>query len=138
MKATFRLEPHTADIRLVLIAETLPELFQIAVIALADILLPGGCSAQKRLPLRRLIVREAPDMVTLLVDFLSEVLWHSQVRKALFCRAAIIRLTETQLEAQLFGTRVEGFIQDVKAVTYHEAEIRHYPAGYEARLVLDV
>ncbi len=139
MGADFRLEPHTADIRLVLRAETLPELFQVAVTALAEILVPEGCRQFTRLPLRRSIIQTAPDVVTLLVDFLSEVLWHSQVQKALFCRATLIRCAPTELEARIRGARVEGFVQDVKAVTYHEASVRHYRSGYyEARLVLDV
>jgi SHS2 domain-containing protein len=138
MGASFRLEPHTADIRLVLTAETLPELFQIAVIALAEILLPGECHARRRLPLRRSVAREAPDTTALLVDFLSDVLWHSQVGKALFCRVSLTQLTPRGLQAQLRGVRVERFMQDVKAVTYHEAEVRRHSDGYEARLVLDV
>jgi SHS2 domain-containing protein len=36
------------------------------------------------------------------------------------------------------GYSVEGFQQDVKAVTYHEAQIRLSEQGYEAWLVLDV
>jgi|LJSS01.1.fsa_nt_gb SHS2 domain-containing protein len=138
MASGFELRPHTADIRVLLWAETFPELFQIAVVALAEVLLPQGCQHVRRYPLRRRVELTAPDRTALLVDFLSEVLLYSQIKKALCCRVRFRHITETELAGMLYGVRVEGFVQDVKAVTYHEAEIRHLPHGYEATLVLDV
>lgn len=137
MAFTYELRPHTADIRIALWADTFPELFQAALVALADILLPGECHGA-RLRLRRRVSLTAPDSTALLVDFLSQVLLESQIRKALFCRCRIHHLTETSLEGVLSGLRVEGFQQDVKAVTYHEAQVNRLSSGYNAWLVLDV
>ncbi|MCS6966285.1 MAG: archease [Candidatus Kapabacteria bacterium] len=138
MTPGFALHPHTADIRMHVWAATLPELFQTALEALADILLPGGCHNARRLSLRRPVVLTALDATILLVDFLSQALLYSQVQKALFCRVRFRQLTETELRGTLYGIRVGEFIQDVKAVTYHEALVCRLPHRYEARLVLDV
>jgi len=138
MPSGYTLEPHTADIRIRLWAETLPELFAVALEALADILRPGGCRAAETLPVQQPVSVTAPDQTALLVDFLSEALLYSQIRKALFCRVHFHQLTEQEVRGVLQGRRVRGFVQDVKAVTYHEAEIRPCRGGYEAQLVVDV
>ncbi len=137
MGFSYELRPHTADIRISLRADSFPELFQAAVAALADILLPEGCQG-KRLALHRRVALSAPDSTALLVDFLSEVLWQSQVRKALFCRFRVHSLAESTLQGVLSGIRVQGFQQDVKAITYHEARVDRLPSGYWASLVVDV
>lgn len=133
----YELHPHTADIRISLWAETFPELFQAAVVALAEILFPQGCEGQP-LVVRRRVAVTAPDSTALLVDFLSEVLLYSQIRKALFCRFCPQSVQETFVEGKLRGCRVEGFQQDIKAVTYHEAEVYRLSQGYGARLIVDV
>ncbi|MEN3026995.1 MAG: archease [Chlorobiota bacterium] len=139
MAAGFELRPHTADIRLVLWAESLPELFAIALQGLAEVLLPQRCQQIGRLPLRRTLVIHEADSTALLIEFLGRVLLYSQIRKALFCRARFRGVTETDLDAVIYGAPVGGFQQDVKAVTYHEAEVRRLHTGqYTAHLVLDV
>jgi SHS2 domain-containing protein len=137
--AGFSLHPHTADIRLQVWAPTLQELFCVAAQGLAEVLVPEGCR-RPAAPLRRWyrFAVHSPDETALLVDFLSMVLLASYLRRALFCRVRFLEFTPTSLRARLMGYSVEGFQQDVKAVTYHEAQIRLSKQGYEAWLVLDV
>jgi SHS2 domain-containing protein len=54
----------------------------------------------------------------------------------------IIRLSEKGLEAEARG---EPFVEqkheirkEIKAVTYHQAEVRQMPAGWTARVIFDV
>jgi SHS2 domain-containing protein len=78
----------------------------------------------------------------LLVAWLSELLYLYEVEGFLTARAAILRLTETELGAELSGEafeparhRVTGH---VKAVTYHGLYITHDAAGYRAAIIVDV
>jgi len=48
-------------------------------------------------------------------------------------------LTETEIEVKVFGRKVEEFEEDIKAVTYHEAEVKKNEKGeYETMLVFDI
>ena len=47
------------------------------------------------------------------------------------------RLTETELAATIIGTSAR-FEQDVKAVTYHEAEVRCENGVWSTMLVFDI
>jgi len=43
------------------------------------------------------------------------------------------------LDARLFGAHVRKFDEDIKAVTYHEANITHSPTGeFETMIVFDI
>jgi SHS2 domain-containing protein len=59
--------------------------------------------------------------------------------KAVFCDVEVIQLTETSFEASVSGVNVEHFVEDLKAVTYHEAEVRQTDDGYwETMIIFDI
>jgi SHS2 domain-containing protein len=132
---------HRADVRLGLAADSLAELLQAGLDGLNAILKPGFCdrAGAGTLPLRRSIRLDAPDATALLVDFLSEVLTHAHIDHAIYCRAELRLRGETGLDAELSGAPVDRLDEDVKAVTYHEADVRHDPAAdWTTTLVLDI
>jgi len=54
-------------------------------------------------------------------------------------RVAVLLNAGARVRAELARRPVDGFGEDVKAVTYHEAEIRRNAAGgFETRLVFDI
>ena len=59
----------------------------------------------------------------LLVDFLSEILYQSQINKEIYNNVKFNKFTITELEAEIFGQKVERFGEDIKAVTYHNLDI---------------
>jgi len=74
-----------------------------------------------------------------LVDFLSEVLYQTQVNKEIYNKVEFKKLTDTELEAEIFGQKVEGFGEDIKAATYHNLEIKQKErGGWEAIVLFDV
>ncbi len=122
--------PHTADARVAVAGDTLPELFLAALEALAEVQRGAPPSTGAALPLRRRVRVAAEDATALLVDFLSEVLAISQVERAVFERAEFIVLDERHLEAEIAGRPEEKPARDVKAVTYHEADVRQDAVGH--------
>jgi len=128
---------HTADLRLRVWADTLELLFLDAVKGMMSILKENPKS-EIRNPKRNLSI-SAGDKTATLVDFLNEVLALAQTNKEVYLAVIFKKLSEVEVEAELAGVPVEGFDEDIKAVTYHEAEIKKNPAGnWETILVFDI
>jgi len=131
--------PHVADIRINVRGDTLPELFTGTFEAMQEILKDDWKRICAHPQFNETIAISASDSTTLLVDFLSELLARSYERNVIFCRVQFIFLAEKSLEAKVSGTDVVGFDEDIKAVTYHEAQItKREDGGYETMLVFDI
>lgn len=132
----YELLHHTADVRVRVFAPDLRTLFEDALRGMFEILEPS-VSADA---VERSIRVESADLTALLVDFLNEALSLALTRRECYDR---IERFDADLEmhavsAVLIGHRVAGFGDDVKAVTYHEAELVHGESGWETMLVFDL
>lgn len=131
--------PHTADLRLKVEADSLPNLFAESLIGLSEILKPGFCQLTKELAAKKGIRLSSPNPTYLLIDFLSAVLTFSYQHEVIFCQAKFQTLTENSLQAEIFGSKVDGFDEDIKAVTYHEANVQRNQIGnLETVIVFDI
>jgi len=116
--------PHIADVRMHVSAATQEDLFRSALLGMSEIQRKEVCAGQSAdLILTEKVEVQSSDITTLLIDFLSEVLTLGHIRKAVFCKVEFISLTETELSAIIQGKSVEDYDEDIKAVTYHEADI---------------
>lgn len=134
----FSLNAHTADVRLELEASTLEELFTVALIGMAEFIKPNACTGDNLIIKKEIFVTSI-DATTLLIDFMSDVLTETHINKAIFCKVIFTELTETSVRATIFGKQVEDFDEDVKAITYHEANVKKNSAGnYTTIIVFDI
>lgn len=134
----FKLLAHTADIKFEVFGRDLEELFQNGVAALNSVLyqrpLPKAASTGYEK-----IEAAAADVNTLLINFLNAILTHSEINRKIYQRIKFLKFSETGLTAQIFGTPVENFGEDVKAVTYHDVEINKDKKGiWRTELTLDI
>jgi SHS2 domain-containing protein len=128
---------HTADVRIFVQGDSLEELFLDAVYGMMEILKPRFDN-QKQVT-QRAITLEAADITALLIDFLNEVLLASQINKEAYDEVIFKTLSLRSLEAILRGVAVRSFDEDIKAVTYHEAEIRRTEDGkWETMIIFDI
>lgn len=134
---TFEILPHTADLRLKVSSADLKDLFGQAALGMAMVLKKDCCTAPAY-DVKRKISISAPNLTILLIDFLSEILTASYEEKAVFWKIDFLKFSENSLEAEISGTKVEGFDEDIKAVTYHEAEIKKTETGLETMIVFDI
>jgi SHS2 domain-containing protein len=132
--------PHTADVRMEIRADELPELFEAGVEGLAALLQPSLSSPlEANWDLVMPITVSAPDITLLLLDVLSEVLTHSNIEKAVFLKLDVLNMSEMMFKGRIFGLYTSGFEEDVKAVTYTEANIRKDDAGkWLTQIVFDI
>ncbi|HVS30566.1 MAG TPA: archease [Thermoanaerobaculia bacterium] len=131
----FELQQHTADIRLLVRAATPEELFSDALRGMFAIMRGKFGTAQI---VRRRFVVDSADRTSLLVDFLSEVLSSAHIGRELFDDVVFVKLTGTELIADVVGYSPVDFEQDVKAVTYHEADVRCENGMWTTTLVFDI
>ena len=128
---------HTADVRLLVEGRSLAELFSEALRGMMEILKAeqtgsGGESVRR-------IQLESPSRTALLVDFLNEALCLAHTHRESYAGVDLEAISETRVEAVLRGAPAESFGEDIKAVTYHEADIRENAAGnLETVLVFDI
>ncbi len=78
------------------------------------------------------------DAESLLVDWLSELLYLSDRDGVLFDGFEIRRLEPNEIEAIVTGKPASEPEMHIKAVTFHNLEIKQTDGGYEATVVFDV
>jgi SHS2 domain-containing protein len=82
---------------------------------------------------------ESLDTTALLIDFLSEILYLTQTHKEIYNQLEIKKLTEISIEGRVKGIKIEGFSEDIKGVTYHEAYVQQKSDGkWEALVIFDL
>ena len=135
---SFELLAHTADVRILAKGDTPDNLFSASLEGLCRIIKPGYENKVSAFNLKKKIEVESIDITTLLVDFLSDALTLMHEEKALFPKVEIKKITTNYIECLVYGFKVRGFSEDVKAVTYHEADVTKNENGiYETIIVLD-
>src|SRR5213083_2364699 len=79
----------------------------------------------------RLLALEADDPEDLLVHWLNSALLEAEVRRAVWTRARVHRLTPRAIEARLEGPRLDParhtLLREVKAVSHHHLSLRLEP-----------
>jgi SHS2 domain-containing protein len=130
---------HTADLGLVITGENEADLFANAAHAVFDII--TDLDRVAALETRR-IVAEGGNREDLLINFLREILYLYNGERWLLKGLRIIRLSEKGLEAEvrgeLFDSEKHEICKEIKAVTYHQAQVSQTPAGWTARVIFDV
>ncbi|WP_281542262.1 archease [Maribacter aestuarii] len=115
--------PHTADIRMKIEGSHLEELFRAGVKGMSHILKAGFCDRNVGFDCKLVLEITALDSTCLLIDFLSEALSTSYAENAIFCEVEFLDFTPHHTIAEIRGKKIQGFDEEIKAVTYHEADV---------------
>ena len=78
------------------------------------------------------------DRESLLVDWLGELLYIHDTTSEILIDFDIEELTDTHLKGRAYGTHLAKPGLQIKAVTYHDLEIKEAEAGYSATVVFDI
>lgn len=134
--APFEFLPHTADFRIRSSGKTLEELFQNALRGMAFYMKEEALDQTPMV--ERSFKVSASDKTALLVDFLSKALTLADANREVYSGAKFEEFSETHLKGAFRGTPVGAFDKDIKAATYHGAEIKKTAQGYEVTIVYDI
>lgn len=125
---------HTADWAVRVRAPDFSKLLVQSALAMLKI---SGISLAKGPVVSRQIDLTAGDRESLLVAFLSELLYLQDVENLGF-NDFHLKATDCHLEGQIFGSEIVGQSKEIKAVTYHNLQINETPGRIEAAIVFDV
>jgi SHS2 domain-containing protein len=131
----FREHAHTADWELEVWAPNLPSLLEQAARGMYTI---SGVQLEPGENQTRKIVLHAADAESLLVQFLSELLWIEQDQNLAFVRISVTVDDDYNLNADLFCSSIAKMDKEIKAVTYHNLQVQAFSAGLCVNIVFDV
>ena len=138
MEKDFELIDHTADVGIRAYGADLKEAFANAARGLFSLITELDSVEEV---LHRDIEVNAPDIESLLVEWLNELIFIFDVENILFKRFDIITLSDTQLKARSYGEKVDKskhqIKMGVKAATYHMPKVEKND-GYRAEVLLDI
>jgi SHS2 domain-containing protein len=128
--------PHTADVRLRVSGRSLADLFAQAAEGMFALMNwrpgPPGEDVIEDVTL------SAPGRETLLVDWLSELLYRSEADAICYTHFSVEPTRGEEMRALVRGLRGGAPIRFIKAVTYHDLDIVERADGaFEATITLD-
>ena len=127
---------HAAEIGLRLAASTLADLFRCAALGMARLTGDAPSAGARTV---RTVTLVAPDLESLLVDWLNELVYLAEVDALYLDQVEIQEITPTALSAQVAGRAVqEPPSVQIKAATYHQLSIRQHDAGWQAEVFFDI
>lgn len=148
MAKDFEILPHTADLKIRVYGVNESELFKNALVGMFQSIRPQAPECryddQDRLVCPRLnITREvgvnSPDIGSLLVDFLSQALYLSDVHNEAYLDVSIDSICPQRIIARLHGISITGFEEsEIKAVTYHDLDIIKKNGIWQTDIVFDI
>jgi SHS2 domain-containing protein len=134
---------HTADIKFQAYGKTLEEVFENAALAMFNVIINtekvSGETARE-------IFLKSPDLESLLVDWLSELLYIFEVDEIVFRKFRVEKIKEEEGEYSITGQALgekyypesHPFETEIKAVTYNQLEIWKTADGWKAQIVVDI
>lgn len=134
----FEILPHTADLRIRAFGKTKKELFKNSLIGMSSFI-KKIVIKNKKFKVKRNIKVQSSDLNNLLIDFLSEVLTLSDINQEVYFDVKFEEFFNKSLRATIYGIKIERFDEDIKAVTYHEIDIKKNKKGlWQATVVYDI
>jgi len=131
----FEILPHTADLKIRVFGSSQEELFLNALLGMSESMRAEELGEKTE----REIEVASPDLAVLLVDFLSETLYFSQVYREVYSSASFSEFSDKQIKGRLIGHKVKNFGEDIKAVTFHNLKIQQRDSGiWEAVVLFDI
>ena len=138
---SYQLFDHTADIGLDVTAPTLRLLFEQAAFALFDVMLESATGDAADLDAVEICV-EAADLEELMVRWLAELLSLHDAKRIVPRRFCVTDISPARLAATVTCERYDRHRHhtkmEIKAVTYHQIDVRLVRGEWRARLILDV
>jgi len=127
--------PHTADWSVRVWAQDLPSLLAESARAMNAL---AGTVTDPDPRVERAFASEGPDIESLLVAFLSELVYYQEQDHGLAFDTFDVRMSDRQISVTMEGSPITSVDKAIKAVTYHNLKIEETSRGYEVVIVFDV
>lgn len=133
---------HTSDLKIRVSGKNRKELFKNALLGMFE----GAryqeevkTKSQKLKTIKRKIQIKSQNLSTLLVDFLSEVLYLAETKKEVYSHIQFKKFTDKQIEGVLIGKKLKRIGVQIKGVTYHNLDVHQKEDGtWQATILFDI
>ncbi|MBN2013245.1 archease [candidate division KSB1 bacterium] len=130
---------HTGDIGIKVYGESLQELFSNAALGMFDLMV--DCQGVGRNVVEEVEVA-GDNLEELLVNWLQELNYLFVTEQTVFVRVDITRIDEEELTATVYGDKINPrkneIKKEIKAVTYHEIDVRKVNNKWRAQVIFDI
>lgn len=130
----FEILDHPADLKIHAYGNSLEELFNNILAGMAEAMQPTLSQGK----VSRGIEIKSRNLESLLIDFLSDVIYETDLNDAVFQKLETEKITEQELEGRIIGPKIKGFKTEIKAVTWHDLEIKKINEIWQATIVFDI
>ena len=135
----FEIIEHTADIGIVAYGADIKQVFANAALGLFNLMADLDNLKEG---VKREIELSAEDVEILLVEWLNELIYISEVEHVIFKRFEIVELSNTRLKATCFGEKIKAgqhrLKREIKAATYHMLKLNKENGRYQVRIIFDI
>jgi len=131
----FEILEHRADLKIKVFGRDLPELFVNTALAVAEQQNPAVKKPAKEW---ESVEINSPDLNSLLVDWLNEILSRSDLNKKVYFDFKIEELAKNHLRAKIAGQKVVQKQIDIKAATYHGLEVKKIDNHWQVIIIFDI
>ncbi len=125
--------PHTADVAIEVLGDSLDELFVNAAYGMLSIMEIKG--QEKNMGREKILLTEY-DYESLLVAFLSEILFVVEQKRNPF--NIQVKISGSQLESTFQSFSIISYIKEIKAVTFNQLNIKETNSQFKTRIVFDI
>jgi SHS2 domain-containing protein len=135
----FEVINHTADIGIVAYGADIKQLFANAALGLFNLMADLDNLKENT---KREIEMSAEDAEVLLIEWLNELIYISEVEHIIFKKFEINELSNTQLKAMCFGEKIKPgqhrLKREIKAATYHMLQLNKKDGSYKVQIIFDI
>lgn len=132
----YKILKHPSDLKLKVFGKTKEELLINALEGMFLSMKPKIKKSQRTI--KREFQIKSLDFPSLLIDFLSEALYLSDLYNEVYLEAEIKHLGDKRIEGKFLGKKIESIDLEIKAVTYHNLKIRKTNQHWEAVILFDI
>jgi SHS2 domain-containing protein len=131
---------HTADLAIRFFGKTLEELFTNSARALSEIVFDHPPKDHFTKTKSHTIICDADDIHILYIDFLREILFYINQEYCFFYDFDVRKLSPKHLNSECYSYVLgpEDITKEIKAVTYHNVEIKKGKDHYNALVTFDI
>ena len=134
IRVKYEILEHPADLKIRAYGNSLEELFNNILLAMTKASQPEVLDET----ITTKIEVRSENLENLLIDFLSEVIYQTDLNDAVYSKVEFKKLTETELEGKIFGQKIKNFQTEIKAATWHDLEIKKINSLWQATVVFDI
>jgi len=126
---------HRADLKIRAFGKTNEKLFENAMIGMFESARYEGKGEE----IKRKIKISSQDFFSLLVDFLSELLYLCETNKEVYFQVQFIKFSDKEIDGILIGKKLKRMGVHIKGVTYYGLDIHQEKDGtWQATILFDI